>query len=47
MWGDKAGDAGLGWEKGEKKKKKKKKAEPEARAVLRNLPRGFWVNVHG
>lgn len=44
MWGDKAGDAGLGWEKGGKKKKK---AEPEARAVLRNLPRGFWVNVHG
>lgn len=44
MWGDKAGDAGLGWEKGGEKKKK---AEPEARAVLRNLPRGFWVNVHG
>lgn len=46
MWGDKAGDAGLGWEKGGEKKKKKK-AEPETRAVLRNLPRGFWVNVHG
>lgn len=30
-----------------RKKKEKKKAEPEARAVLRNLPRGFWVNVHG
>lgn len=43
MWGDKAGDAGLGWEKGGEKKK----TEPEARAVLRNLPRGFWVNVHG
>lgn len=41
MWGDKAGDAGLGWEKGGGE------AEPEARAVLRNLPRGFWVNVHG
>lgn len=40
MLGDKGGDAELGRER-------ETDTEREARAMLWNLPRGFWVNVHG